>query len=164
MEKLVLIIGGNLGNRLLLISKTVELLNQIFGPLQKASSIYESSPWGGNSSGNYLNQVLIYATDLSPEYILEHIQKIEKSLGRQRDLKWGNRTMDIDILYYGEKKISTNHLQIPHPYLAERKFVLVPLKEVLSDFIHPVIKKTTDQLNEECMDKSEVTLYQKSPD
>ena len=163
MEKLVLIIGGNLGNRLLLIKETVDLLNQIFGPLQKASSIYESSPWGGNSSGKYLNQVLVYSTDLRPENVLEHIQKIEKSLGRQRDFKWGDRTMDIDILYYGGKKISTHHLQIPHPYLTERKFVLVPLKEVLSDFIHPVFKKTNDQLNEQCQDKSEVTLYQKSP-
>lgn len=164
MEKLVLIIGGNLGNRLLLIEKTVDLLIQVFGLPNKASSVYESSPWGGNSSGNFLNQVLVFYTDLNPEKVLSHIQEIEKSLGRQRDLKWGNRTMDIDILYYGEKVISSEYLQIPHPFIADRKFVLEPLTEILPDFIHPVLKVSNKQMNMDCQDQSEITVYQKSPD
>jgi 2-amino-4-hydroxy-6-hydroxymethyldihydropteridine diphosphokinase len=163
MEKLVLIIGGNLGDRLLLINKTVDLLNHIFGPLDCASSIYESSPWGGKSLGNYLNQVLIYHTDLSPKRVLKKIQNIEDLLGRQREMKWGNRTMDIDILYYGEKTISSDLLRIPHPYIEVRKFVLMPLKEVLPDFIHPVLKMTNVQLFENCPDTSEIRIYEKSP-
>jgi 2-amino-4-hydroxy-6-hydroxymethyldihydropteridine diphosphokinase len=163
MEKLVLIIGGNLGDRLLLIEKTVGLLVQLFGLPQNASSIYESSPWGGHSSGNFLNQVLVFYTDLNPEKVLSHIQEIEESLGRQRDLKWGNRTMDIDILYYGKKIISSEFLQIPHPYIAERKFVLEPLNEILPDFIHPVLKISNKQMNIKCQDQSEIKVYQKSP-
>jgi len=164
MEKLVLIIGGNIGDRLLLINQTVDLLNTIFGPMDRASSIYESSPWGGNSSGNYLNQVLIYSTDLSPKKVLKQIQKIEDLLGRQRDMKWGDRTMDIDILYYGKKIISSDLLRIPHPFIGARKFVLIPLQEVLPDFIHPVLKMTNVELMENCPDTSEVKVYEKSPD
>ncbi|MFD2203968.1 2-amino-4-hydroxy-6-hydroxymethyldihydropteridine diphosphokinase [Shivajiella indica] len=163
MEKLVLIIGGNLGDRIKLIHETVLMLNQIFGFPLLSSSIFESSPWGGNSSGKYLNQVLVYNTDVNPKKVLELIQHIENSLGRKRDVKWGDRTMDIDIIYYGKKVMSSKTLTIPHPYISERKFVLEPLQEILPDFIHPVIKKSHIQLNGECLDKSEVKKYQKSP-
>ena len=146
MQQVVLIIGGNEGNREILIQMAKKKLDGHFGPAAKASSVYESSPWGGNSSGNYLNQVLIYNVFKSPMGILHAIQQIEIELGRERKEKWGNRTMDIDILYYGNLVVELPDLVIPHPYLHLRSFVLEPLVEIMPDYYHPILKKTNLEL------------------
>ncbi len=142
MQQVVLIIGGNEGDRETLIQLAKEKLDRQFGPAAKASSVYESSPWGGNSSGNYLNQVLVYQVIKPPIEILHAIQQIEIELGRKRKKKWGNRTMDIDILYYEDQVVELPDLIIPHPYLHLRSFVLQPLVEILPDFYHPTLNKT----------------------
>ncbi|MFN3802313.1 2-amino-4-hydroxy-6-hydroxymethyldihydropteridine diphosphokinase [Belliella pelovolcani] len=159
----VLIVGGNLGDRALLIAETTKKLIDRVGPLDKSSSIYETAAWGGNSEGAYLNQVLVLDTSLSPNQLLETIQNIENELGRIREEKWGNRTMDIDILYYNDLVISEDHLKIPHPYLPERQFVLIPLTEILPDQQHPTLKLTNREILVRCQDESSVDIYQKSP-
>ncbi len=164
MEKLILIIGGNLGDRLALIQKATVKLCEKFGFFTESSSIFETEAWGGQSSGNYLNQVLIFQTDQKPKEILELIWEIENECGRERVEKWGNRTMDIDILYLGKRVIDEKDLKIPHPHISERKFVLIPLAEIISEFVHPVFGKTQAQMLQSCTDKSKVEKYQKSPD
>ena len=163
--KVVLILGGNLGDR-------EELLNQAIGSISEKnrliafSAIYETQAWGSVAHGNFLNQVIQIETQFSPEKLLEKIQQIEKRLGRKRTETWGDRTMDIDILYYGNEVIDTPDLTIPHPFIQERRFVLVPLAEILPDMIHPVLSKSNRKLLEECQDSCEVRIFtvnQKDP-
>jgi 2-amino-4-hydroxy-6-hydroxymethyldihydropteridine diphosphokinase len=159
MEKVVLIVGGNLGNRLVLIEEATFLLSKTLGNPLAFSSIYETEAWGGISSGNYLNQVLIYETKNKPEFILKSILSIENKLGRQRKVKWGDRNMDIDILYYGSKLMNKEDLTIPHPFIQERRFVLVPLNDVLPDFVHPILLKSHSELLDLCKDQSKVSVF-----
>lgn len=165
MEKLVLIIGGNLGDRLRLIKKAKKLLEERIGKVLTTSSIFETEAWGGSSQGDYLNQVLVFQTAMDPLQVLECIQEIENHLERKREVKWGNRTMDIDILYFGERIIISKKLTLPHPYLEKRKFVLEPLSQILPDFIHPSLGKSHLELLKICQDNSKVNLYdKKSPE
>lgn len=155
MHQVVLGLGGNMGDRLSLLNKASKLLTNKM-ELVRASSIYQTAAWGGNSKASYLNQVLVLKTNLSAPDCLDFIQKIENQLGRERDLKWGDRTMDIDILYYNSEIINTEKLKVPHPHIANRNFVLVPLAEVLPDFVHPQTRKSSMVLMEECEDSLKV--------
>lgn len=156
--EVVLCLGGNKGNREKLLSRAVESLSSRF-QLIKLSSIYETEAWGGVAKGKFLNQLAIISTYRSAMEVLEVIQGIETELGRTREEPWGDRTMDIDILFYGEKIIDTENLKVPHPFIAERKFVLVPLLELFPDRKHPISGKTFTQMLRESEDKSEVEPY-----
>jgi 2-amino-4-hydroxy-6-hydroxymethyldihydropteridine diphosphokinase len=161
MDQVVFILGGNLGDKLGLIESATELMISHFGQVILGSSIFESEPWGGKSIGNYLNQVLVFQTTTPPEEVLDIILGIELMMGRKREEKWGNRTMDIDILYFGDEIFQSKRLTIPHPFLQERRFVLEPLSEILPDFVHPVLKQTNQELLLKCPDNSLVTPYKK---
>ena len=160
-SKVVIILGGNKGDRIKLLNQAVQSLSEV-GEITRKSAIYETAAWGGVAKGAFLNQAIILETQLSPDELLAYIQNVEKQLGRKRDDHWGDRTMDLDILYFGEHVISTDSLQIPHPYIAQRRFVLVPLVEILPEFIHPVLEKNQLELLEECEDKSAVMIFNPS--
>lgn len=153
--KAVILLGGNKGDRISLLNSAVEAVSAL-GELTLKSKVYETEAWGGVAKGPFLNQIVEINTKHSPSELLAFIQKIETDLGRQRDEHWGDRTMDIDIIYFGEKVIDTPKLQVPHPMLAERKFVLVPLAEILPEFVHPTLGKSSLEMLEECEDNSEV--------
>jgi 2-amino-4-hydroxy-6-hydroxymethyldihydropteridine diphosphokinase len=155
-KQVVLIIGGNLYDRMALIDQCRNSLADFLGPATKTSDVYESEAWGGKSSGNYLNQVLVFDTDLSAREILDQIQAIENTMGRNRTEKWGDRTMDIDIIFFGDEVIETDQLTIPHSYMHLRRFVLVPLAEILPELIHPTLGKSVAELLEACPDDSKV--------
>jgi len=154
-EKVVLIVGGNKGARNELLKAAVEAVSGL-GELTLQSTVYETEAWGGVAKGPFLNQVVEINTTYSASELLAFTQQIEIGLGRKREEHWGDRTMDIDIIYFGNRVIDTVELRIPHPFLAERRFVLAPLTEILPDFIHPVLGKSSQQMLEECQDKSEV--------
>ena len=158
MHQVVLSLGGNMGDRLSLLNNARELLTRQM-KLESASTIYQTAAWGGNSQGAYLNQVLVLTTTMGAEDCLNYIQQIENQLGRQRIMKWGDRTMDIDILYFDDEIINTERLKVPHPYLVDRNFVLVPLAEVLPDFVHPQMGKSSMVLMEECEDSLKVKQW-----
>jgi 2-amino-4-hydroxy-6-hydroxymethyldihydropteridine diphosphokinase len=164
MIKLVLILGGNLGDRLTLINKARKTLEKTFGPSLAASSIYETEAWGGKSSGDYLNEVLVFNCSIEPDKVLEIIHSIENGFERKREIKWGDRTMDIDILFYGNFCLETECLIIPHPFITQRRFVLEPLNELMPEFIHPKEKMSIRELLLNCTDSSKVSLYKKSPE
>lgn len=154
-SKVTLILGGNRGDRELLLNAAVKSITDRNTLLLK-SSVYETEAWGGIAEGPFLNQVIQVKSSFDPMTFLGFIQKIEIDLGRRRDEHWGDRTMDIDVLFWNDRIIDTPELKIPHPYMSQRKFVLVPLAEILPEFVHPVLGKSTLELLKECQDQSEV--------
>lgn len=154
-----LLLGTNLGDRIQMLNRAIDLIAERVGTVVLQSSLYETAPWGVTDQPDYLNQVLTVDTKLKPEELLVQTQAIEQELGRVRLAKWGARVIDIDILYYDQFILQTDTLTIPHPFLHQRRFTLVPLDEVAPDFIHPILHKTTRELLAECEDRSEVTLF-----
>lgn len=152
MNRTYLLIGGNLGNR----QKNLELARHAIeahcGLIEKKSSLYETAAWGKTDQSPFLNQVLFVETKLSPRELLEQILRSELEMGRQRNERYGPRTIDIDILLYDDAVVHEEGLTIPHPRMHLRRFVLEPLNEIAKDLIHPVIQKTIHELLEECPD------------
>ena len=145
MIRVFLGIGTNLGDRERNLQAALAILSQKMVIL-KESSIYQTAPWGYLDQPAFLNQVIEAQTDLSPLNLLGFLKDTEKALGRQANFRYGPRLIDLDILFYGSRVIQTPRLQIPHPRIAQRAFVLVPLAEIAPDFVHPQNKQTITQL------------------
>jgi 2-amino-4-hydroxy-6-hydroxymethyldihydropteridine diphosphokinase len=154
-------LGGNLGNIQANLQQALILLQKVVGDLVAQSSIYQTKAWGRTEQPDFLNQVLCFKTQLSANELLTSIQEIETLLGRKREEHWGARTMDIDILFYGQECIHTPDLSVPHPYITQRRFVLVPLVEIAADWLHPQTQKTMLELLCECDDNLEVNYLAK---
>lgn len=128
-------LGTNMGDRENYLNEAIEELKHHPSiQLQSVSSIYETDPVGYIDQPNFLNLVVKIFTNLSPQELLEVTQSIENQLGRKREVRWGPRTIDLDILLYNQENIETDQLRIPHPRMFERSFVLIPLKEINSRF------------------------------
>jgi 2-amino-4-hydroxy-6-hydroxymethyldihydropteridine diphosphokinase len=160
MKSVFLGIGSNLGNREYNMQQAVEHIEKHVGAVRMTSAIYETEPWGFQSDDAFLNMVIAVETQMSPQALLSEILYIESLLGRVRtEGQYTSRIIDIDILLYDDMVLSEPDLTIPHPLLHERKFVLIPLCEVASEMIHPVLKKTFRELLEECKDSSNVKYF-----
>lgn len=148
------ILGSNSGNKAEYIRQATHLLIQQTGRLAASSSLYETAPWGFESDEPFLNQVLQLETGLCPEAFLQEALSIEKTLGRLRpsEVRYASRTIDIDLLFCDTEIIRTPSLTIPHPRIAERRFVLVPLNEIMPSFVHPLLRKPVSRLLAECND------------
>ncbi len=158
MNKVVLEIGGNQGDRLKNIIRVTELIMQNIGVIKKKSSIYETPPWGFCSEQDFYNQVLLISTNLPVKEVLENALQIERKLGRVRgNEQFSSRTMDIDILFFNDEIINTEELIVPHPRLHLRRFVLEPMCEIDRSFKHPAFNKTVELLLSECEDNAECT-------
>jgi len=154
MSQVIISLGSNLGNRVLHLNDAISKIQKEIGSILAKSSIFESESWGFKSENIFLNQVVSFQTELMPEEILKRILKIENDLGRIRiSDTYESRTIDLDILFLDDKIINKKALQIPHPRIQERKFILVPLYEILPDFVHPISKKSIHKMLDECQDK-----------
>jgi 2-amino-4-hydroxy-6-hydroxymethyldihydropteridine diphosphokinase len=136
MQKTVLSLGSNLGDRNFYLAEAIRLIGDRAGIIMEKSSVYETESWGFDAPP-FLNQVIVVETSLSPWQLLETLQDIEKQLGRTQKSKtvhkkttYHNRTLDIDILLYGNQKINSDELTIPHPLIPQRDFIKVPLNEL----------------------------------
>jgi 2-amino-4-hydroxy-6-hydroxymethyldihydropteridine diphosphokinase len=152
----VLLLGSNSGDRLHNIKKAINGIEDEIGPVTLKSSLYETSPWGFFEQPDFLNCVIITKTSLKPLQLLHTVKKIEIKLGRISAEKWQQRIIDIDILFYDSVVLTTKQLTIPHPLLHERKFTLIPLKEIMPDSVHPVFKKRIAELADNCKDRGMV--------
>jgi 2-amino-4-hydroxy-6-hydroxymethyldihydropteridine diphosphokinase len=160
MKKVFLCLGSNLGERLEHLKEAKKMIAELIGKILSESRLYETEPWGFESENDFLNMVLCVETGLSPSGLMGRILMIESKLGRIRcETGFSSRSIDIDILLYGEEVYADEAINIPHLHLHERRFVLVPLSEIAPDFIHPIIKKSIKTLLETCSDQSRVMPY-----
>jgi|SRR6185312_12051562 len=157
MNKVYLSLGSNRGNRSANLERAITLLSEWAGDVATVSSVYETPPWQMTDKTNFFNQVLLLETAFDPAQLIDTIILVETMMGRKRTgIKYEPRIIDIDILFYNDAQINTEELTIPHPLIAQRRFVLEPLTEIAPGFMHPLLKKTVTQLQDECEDKSKI--------
>ena len=157
MAKLFLLLGGNLGDKKQIFETARTRLSEELGKIIQYSSIYETEPWGFKAGNFFWNQALIIATYIQPMEVLHRTKIIEQELGRKRGQeRYSSRTIDIDLLFYDQLVSHKPKLELPHPRMIDRKFVLEPLAEIAPNWIHPVFLKTVVELLENCTDTLKV--------
>lgn len=159
MNKVYLLIGGNMGNRIEQLQRAVDLIGQRTGQVAGLSALYETAAWGKTDQPSFLNQALLLYTRLEPLPLLKALLSIELEMGRERLEKNGPRTIDIDIIFYNDAIIDEPGLVVPHPAMAQRRFVLAPLAELAPNLQHPQLKQTMRQLLEACTDPLPVARF-----
>ncbi len=172
-NSVVLLLGGNQGDRVATLMNAIAEIGKRIGAVSLISSIYETEPWGFEAEQNFLNQAVVVDTDLSAHEVLVEALNIEKELGRIRkdEIKnassdslqpareYSSRPIDIDLIFYNSAIVETDDLLLPHPRMHSRRFVLVPLDEIIPDYRHPKFRKTIRQILTECEDNGEVKKY-----
>lgn len=157
MSQVFLSMGSNLGNRLGYLNKAIKMLCSETGCILGKSSVYETEPWGFSHENSFYNQVVELETDLGPDKLLDKLHEIEKLCGRTPSFElYTARSLDLDILFYDDKIISSEVLTIPHPLAHKRLFVLIPLNEIAPGLIHPVFGSTIRELVTACEDDKKV--------
>lgn len=156
MNTVYILLGANLGEPLEQLEQAKKHIASKIGQIIVVSSMYKSAAWGLEDQPIFYNQIVRVSTPYTAPVCLELCQDIEERLGRIRKEKWGARLIDLDILYYNDAIINTDSLQVPHPYIPDRRFTLVPLVEIAADYIHPILRKTNFELLEHTKDTLQV--------
>ena len=151
-QSVYLLLGSNIGDRRKHLNDALWAIETRAGVIRGRSSVYETAAWGKTNQATFYNQAIRITTFLSPAELLTTLQLIEKSMGRERKEKWGERVIDIDILFFGDQVIDTPDLKIPHPELQNRRFALIPMSEIADDLIHPKMYQTIHELLKNCSD------------
>ncbi len=152
-----LLLGSNLGDRAARLAQARRDLAATAGRLVAASALYETAAWGVENQPAFLNQVLVVETALAASALLSVCLAAEQQQGRERLVRWAARTLDVDILLFGQEVMATPSLTVPHPALPGRRFALVPLAEVAPNLLHPQLHRTISQLLADCPDPLAVT-------
>ncbi|MDR1885020.1 MAG: 2-amino-4-hydroxy-6-hydroxymethyldihydropteridine diphosphokinase [Synergistaceae bacterium] len=137
MSRAALGLGSNKGDRLANVRRAVAMTRERIGAVTAVSDVFETPPWGVAVQPRFLNACLVVETELPPHGLLSGLKEIENDMGRLKRGKWGPREIDLDILLYDDVQMSDSDLVIPHPYMHERAFVLLPLSEIAPDWRHP---------------------------
>ncbi|MBK6504503.1 MAG: 2-amino-4-hydroxy-6-hydroxymethyldihydropteridine diphosphokinase [Ignavibacteria bacterium] len=160
MQKIYLGLGSNRGDRLAFIESAVDNISRIDSTsLLRVSAVYETEPWGIRDQNFFLNCVTEITTGLDAHAISGRLKEVEKLIGRTNSSKWHEREIDIDLLFYGDMIVNSNNLRVPHAEVENRKFVLVPLNEIVPELVHPVSGKTIAEFLEASKDNLEVNLF-----
>ncbi len=157
MQGIYILLGTNLGDRPENLAQAKNLAGQAGVRVVRESAVYETAAWGVQDQPGFLNQVVEVTTNLAPQALLDQLLAIEQEMGRVRERKWGERLIDLDILYYQNEVIDTAQLSVPHPGIPDRRFTLVPLVELAAGEVHPTLGQTQSQLLVNCPDLLEVT-------
>lgn len=152
MNKAYLLIGGNIGDREGFLAAARRGIEERCGTISQQSSLYQTAAWGLTDQEAFLNQAIAVNTLLTPDDLLTAVLSLEESIGRKRELRFGPRTIDIDILFFNGAEVQREGLHIPHPEVQNRRFALVPMAEIAAQLWHPVLHKTIAQLLAECPD------------
>ncbi len=160
LNTVYLLLGSNMGDRLNYLSQARDVIKSSLGNIVSESSIYETEPWHTKDQDTYLNQAIEVLSELTATKFHELCLSIEKQLGRTDRTQWEEREIDIDIIFFGEEVIQSASLTVPHPRMQERNFVILPLMEIAPEFMHPILKKTIEELYEESNDEAEVYLFE----
>lgn len=154
--------GSNLGDRLAYLEAALAKLDQhVACHVTQVSPIYQTPAWGKVDQADFLNLVCQVETDLTAQDFLTVCQEIEQDLGRVRKEHWGERTIDLDIIFWDQEIIDEERLQVPHPYVQERAFVLVPMADLDATYVHPTLGQTVSDLLEKLEDSEEIRLFKK---
>lgn len=151
-------LGGNLGNTKEIFEQTYPLIEKKIGRILQKSSLYQTAAWGLTDQADFLNQVIEIETTKNPEEILTNLLAIELYFGRIRDVRWGPRSIDLDILLLDDLQLKSETLELPHPRLQDRKFILIPLVEIAPNVLHPTLGQTAKELLAHTTDTSAVSL------
>jgi 2-amino-4-hydroxy-6-hydroxymethyldihydropteridine diphosphokinase len=152
MNRVTLLIGGNMGDRMANLDNALNLMKATLGDLIQLSSRYETSAWGFTEQPDFINQAILLETNLTASELMQSILRIETQMGRERTVPLGPRIIDIDIIYFNDDIINSPELTVPHPKMSERLFVLKPLVEIMPNYIHPILLKSNAILSKECGD------------
>lgn len=159
-SKVIVGLGSNLGDRFYALERAMELISDEAGEIIAASSVWETEPWGFDADDQFLNMVVVTQTRLEPKRLIQLFRSIEGRMGRKKSGggKYESRIIDLDILLWENRVISIPGLEVPHPKIADRRFVLEPLAEVASDAVHPETGLTIAVMLQLCADNSDVRL------
>jgi 2-amino-4-hydroxy-6-hydroxymethyldihydropteridine diphosphokinase len=147
LAKSYIALGSNVGDPVANVRQVIKKISADY-KLCATSSLYLTKPWGYLDQADFINAVVLIETDRRPKRLLSELQVIEKEMGRERIIRWGPRIIDLDILTYADKTIDETDLQIPHPHMLERAFVLAPLCEIDSSYLEAYNRLSNEQRNE----------------
>ena len=159
-SKVIAGLGSNLGDRFAALRRAMEMINGEAGEIIATSSVWETEPWGFDADDQFLNMVIVLKTALEPKGLIQRFRSIEGRMGRKKSGggKYESRIIDLDILFWDDRVISLPGLEVPHPKLDSRRFVLEPLMEVAPETVHPVTGLTVAEMLQFCEDNSDVRL------
>ncbi len=164
MKNIYILQGSNEGDRINILNQSLNSIGSTIGSISMISSLYESEPWGFQANQWFLNRVIMVKSDLEPLDVLERLMEIETQHGRTRieDGIYHSRTLDLDILLIDDIILSLPNLTIPHPHFHKRRFTLLPLCEIIPDYIHPSLEKSILTLLNTCKDEGKVHVIKTS--
>ena len=155
---IIILLGSNLGDRLANLQQAITSIAS-FSTILQQSNIYQTAAWGNTDQADFLNQAIEIQTQQTAENLMHALLAIESQMGRVRLQKWEPRIIDLDIIFYESEIHTTDFIQIPHPEMQNRAFVLKPLLDLIPNFEHPILKQNITQLWEKCPDQLEVSLF-----
>lgn len=160
MNRVFLLAGSNIGDRKANMKEALQLLEKYAGRIVRKSELYLTQPWGFHADNDFLNQAILIETSLSPVDLLDQLKNIENEMGRlKRSAVYESRIIDLDILFYNDQIIEEGEkLIVPHPRIQDRKFALIPMKEIAIDYIHPKLRQSINNLTAVCKDNCSVGL------
>jgi 2-amino-4-hydroxy-6-hydroxymethyldihydropteridine diphosphokinase len=155
---IIILLGSNLGDRLANLKQAIASIAS-FSSILQHSNIYQTAAWGNTDQADFLNQAIEIQTHQTAENLMQALLAIESQMGRVRLQKWEPRIIDLDIIFYESAIHNSDFIQIPHPEMQKRAFVLKPLLDIIPNFEHPILKQSITQLWEKCPDQLEVSLF-----